>query len=521
VDYEQLVAGTVIAERYVLECEIGRGAMGTVWRAEHVSLQEPVAIKLINTSLLELGDARSRFMREARAAARLRSTHVVQILDHGVDQDIPFIVMELLRGESLGTRLQRRGALSIRECTRVVEQVGRALTLAHEHGIVHRDLKPDNIFLSKEGEHEVVKVLDFGIAKDTRPSLTATLETQEGAILGTPYYLSPEQAQGSLSVDHRSDLWALSVIAFECITGRRAFESNHVGDLIVRICSRPIPKPSSVTTVPDGFDEWFLKGVERDPDARFQSCAELVNGLTRVSSTHLALERRDESQPLSVGNAETLREDSDRTPKIDDERERSDRAESNDRLESNNRAKSDSTSKPDSADSDTGMQTSAVTGATPMHKPPIRILVAVAVAGLGAALVFATAQQEPKSEATSAEPGSSPVNSVTLPQPRTALETDPALTISPQTPASNEQLAAAPGSSKPEGAPSLPLPSGSSPTKPASPSTTSKLLTQPASKTAVQKSLALQTSTSEPQPPPTPPAPEPSTTGKPRVDFGF
>ncbi len=280
----ELAAGTVIAERFQLEEQIGHGAMGTVWRAQHLSLNVPVAVKAIKGALVESAEAKARFMREARAAAALRSTHVVQILDHGVHEDMPYIVMEFLEGETLSQRLQRAQTLTFDATLSVIKQVARALSLAHRRGIVHRDLKPDNIFLAKEGDHEVVKVLDFGIAKDQGASLTATLETQEGAILGTPYYLSPEQAQGSLDVDHRADLWALGVIAFECLTGRRPFESNHVGDLIVRIVSRPIPTPSSVAFVPAGFDHWFERAVARDRDARFQSSTQLSDALAGLES---------------------------------------------------------------------------------------------------------------------------------------------------------------------------------------------------------------------------------------------
>lgn len=304
----ELSEGTVIADRYRLEKRVGQGAMGTVWRAEHLSLRVPVAVKAIRSELAESSDSQSRFMREARAAAALRSTHVVQILDHGFHDAVPFIVMEFLEGESLAERIARHDGLSLEATRSIVTQVSRALGLAHQRGIIHRDLKPDNIFMANEGPHEVVKVLDFGIAKDQGASLAATVETQEGTILGTPYYLSPEQAQGSLEVDHRADLWALGVIAFECLTGRRPFESHHVGDLIVRIVSRPIPKPSSVGSVPEGFDDWFGRAVARDKDARFQSSAELASALSALSGAADTLRASSippPSIPPSSGQSQT------------------------------------------------------------------------------------------------------------------------------------------------------------------------------------------------------------------------
>src|SRR5262245_38643981 len=155
-------AGTVIAGRYRLVAPLSRGGMGSVWRAEHLSLGSPIAIKLIDASLVEHTEARARFEREARAAAALRSPHVVQILDHGVDHGLPFIAMELLEGESLAARLYRLRVLPASHTVRIVQDVARAIRKAHEAGVIHRDLKPDNIFLEKNDDLEIAKVLDFG-----------------------------------------------------------------------------------------------------------------------------------------------------------------------------------------------------------------------------------------------------------------------------------------------------------------------------------------------------------------------
>jgi len=156
--------GTVIAGKYRLERPLARGGMGAVWVARHLQLDEQVAVKFMDISLPSAADARVRFEREAKSAARIRSPHVVQILDHGVDGEIPYIVMELLEGEHLGTRLKREGRLSLAAAAAITEQVTKALHRAHKAGIIHRDLKPANVFLARvDDDDEIVKILDFGI----------------------------------------------------------------------------------------------------------------------------------------------------------------------------------------------------------------------------------------------------------------------------------------------------------------------------------------------------------------------
>ena len=272
-------AGDVLAEKYRLVQELGRGGMGAVWRAEHLVLRSPVAVKLVLSRVADSEPLRARFLREAQAAAALRSPHVVQILDFGVHDDTPFMVMELLEGESLRERLRRVGVLSAPETARIVAHVARALGRAQEAGIVHRDLKPDNVFLVHNADEDVAKVLDFGIAKAVSEGEGVGAATQTGAVLGTPHYMSPEQARGTRAVDHRSDLWALGVISFECLTGRRPFDSAVLGDLLVKICTDPVPVPSSLAPVPAGFDAWFQRALERDPERRFGSAQEMADAL--------------------------------------------------------------------------------------------------------------------------------------------------------------------------------------------------------------------------------------------------
>jgi hypothetical protein len=272
----------VVAQRFRLNRLLGKGGMGSVWHATHLGLDVPCAVKFIEGEGAQLAEVQSRFEREAKAAAQLRSPHVVQILDHGVCDGTPYIAMELLDGEDLGKRLARCGRLPPRELLAIVTQVCRALTKAHGVGIVHRDLKPDNIFIVHDDDREIAKVLDFGIAKATGASATGS-STRTGAMLGTPYYMSPEQAQGIKAVDARSDLWSLAVIVFEALTGRRPFESEALGDLLMKIIVAPLPFPSQVAhDLPPGLDGWWAKASQRDPAQRYQSAKDLCDALAAV-----------------------------------------------------------------------------------------------------------------------------------------------------------------------------------------------------------------------------------------------
>ena len=269
--------GDVVAGKYRLVRELGSGSQGRVWEALHLQMDTPLAMKVLDPNLASRPDYVSRFKREASAAAALRSAHVVQIFDFGLWQDVPYIAMELLEGEDLGTRLDRVRRMPPAEVAGVVTQVARALVRAHKRGIIHRDMKPDNIYLcdGEEGEAEIVKILDFGVAKAVDGISLA--RTGTGVVLGTPYYMSPEQAQGEKRVDHRTDLWALGVITFEAMVGRRPFEATNLGDLLVKICAQDPPTPSSVYAgVPDGFDNWFLRACARNPEERFSSAKEMA-----------------------------------------------------------------------------------------------------------------------------------------------------------------------------------------------------------------------------------------------------
>lgn len=281
----------LVAGKYQLVRLIGRGGMGSVWEARHVSLGTPSAIKFIEAEYADSQEARSRFDKEAKAAATIQSKHAIQIYDHGVTDDgKPYIVMELLQGEPLDKVIER-GPLSLQDTAKILQQVSRGLARAHERGIIHRDLKPENIFLVKtpDDDEPIAKVLDFGIAKMSNgPGGTSgglTSSTKTGAVLGTPFYMSPEQARGLRNVDHRADIWSLGVIAFKCITGKLPFDGESVGDLLVKICTAPVPVPSQVAMslgvpgIPPNFDAWFMRALEREPERRFATVTELSDGL--------------------------------------------------------------------------------------------------------------------------------------------------------------------------------------------------------------------------------------------------
>jgi serine/threonine-protein kinase len=279
----QLEANVIVDQRFRLDRQLGRGGMGTVWYAWDLSLDKACAIKFIEGEYAGMLEAQARFKREAQAAAKLNSPHVVTIYQHNIWEGMPYIAMELLVGEDLGKRLTRVGRISPQECLEIMGQVARGLSRAHEAGIVHRDLKPDNIFLVRDDDdRDLVKILDFGIAKSASNALEGS-NTKTGAMLGTPYYMSPEQAQGIKAVDHRSDLWSLGVIVFQIMTGKLPFESEALGDLLVKIIVTPPPMPSHfVQDLPPAFDEWWRKASQRDPSIRFQTAKELVTELRAV-----------------------------------------------------------------------------------------------------------------------------------------------------------------------------------------------------------------------------------------------
>jgi serine/threonine-protein kinase len=271
--------GDIIANRFRLVRELGSGGMGTVWLAHHLTLEVACAVKFIVGEGANDASYRARFHVEARTIAQLRSPNVVRVLDHGVGDDLaPYIAMELLEGEDLGARLRRVGRLDAQTTCQIVSHVARGLFKAHAAGIVHRDLKPENIFLAQEGEEEVVKLLDFGIAK-----WTAFPGPQNEGLIGTPEYMSPEQARGSVDADCRSDLWSLAVVTYHCLTGQLPFSGASIPDLLAHVAFGPAPMPSDVAPyLPSNFDRWWCRATARSIEERFQSVSELADALVEA-----------------------------------------------------------------------------------------------------------------------------------------------------------------------------------------------------------------------------------------------
>ena len=271
-----LTLGQIYADKYRIVRLLGEGAMGAVYEAENTRIRRRVAIKILHPQIAQKADTLRRFEREAQAAGRIGSQHIVEVLDLGELADgSRFMVLEYLDGTTLDQRIRSRGRLTPEEATPIVAQLLEGLGAAHKAEIIHRDLKPANIYLCpKPGGVDFVKILDFGVSKfnvlNDEMSMTST-----GAVLGTPYYMSPEQAKGSRAVDPRSDLYAVGVILYECITGQVPFSAETFNELIFRIVlESPPPVESFVPSLDPAFTAIIHKAMAREAGDRFQTAEE-------------------------------------------------------------------------------------------------------------------------------------------------------------------------------------------------------------------------------------------------------
>jgi serine/threonine protein kinase len=268
--------GEVVADKYAIECLLGRGGMGAVFEAVHVLSGKRVAVKWMLPGVRQARMA-DRFMHEARATARIDHPNVVDIYDVGTKGDSAFLVMELLHGESLARRLEC-ASLTPTEAVALLMPALRGVAAAHARGVIHRDLKPENIFLctGPDGEWRDCKVLDFGISKVEPDQQRDIAMTHSGIVMGTPYYMSPEQIRGLNQVDERGDVYALGVILYEMLTGAHPFDANTYNALIVKIATS---EPTSIETLKPGIDRGLvavvMKAIAREREERFQSVAEL------------------------------------------------------------------------------------------------------------------------------------------------------------------------------------------------------------------------------------------------------
>jgi len=284
-----LSEGSLIGGRYRLEHHLGEGGMGTVWSAMHTVTRRSVAMKFLKDSVRHRAELRQRFLREASAASALKHPNVVEILDvFDFADSSPVMVMELLRGETLGNKLARDERLSMEETAALMLPVVSAVGAAHALGIVHRDLKPENLFLEEGGERASVKVLDFGIAKLTAEryldrGLSALL-TDTGSMLGTPCYMAPEQASGESVADHRADVWSIGVILYECLSGTRPIEGENLAQVVSRLMSAGIiPLDRLAPQLPHDVTAMVMQMLSRDPSRRPGSLHEVSSVLGRYA----------------------------------------------------------------------------------------------------------------------------------------------------------------------------------------------------------------------------------------------
>jgi serine/threonine protein kinase len=262
---------------YTLEGEIGRGGMGVVYRARDERLQRRVAIKVLPPELAFQSDIRERFTREAQTAARLSHPHIVPIHTVGEGQGLVYFVMGYVDGESVGGRIKRRGKLPIEEARRIMKETADALSAAHSLGVIHRDIKPDNILL--EGTRGRVMVTDFGIAKALSQASGATL-TGAGVAIGTPSFMSPEQAAGEKEIDGRSDLYSLGIVAYQMLTGELPFYAPTVAGILMKQITEPAPDLR--TRRPDAPEDLALavsRCLEKDPENRWPTADSLRRSL--------------------------------------------------------------------------------------------------------------------------------------------------------------------------------------------------------------------------------------------------
>ncbi|MBW2529307.1 MAG: serine/threonine protein kinase [Deltaproteobacteria bacterium] len=303
--------GTLVGRKYMVLRRIGKGGMGAVFEAEHEATGRRVALKVLSKSLLTEDDSFSdvseslradyeetvlRFEREARVAARIESEHVVQILDAGREaiSGRPYLVMELLRGDNVSQAFKRHGALRPDTALRIAAQACEGLMAAHQAGVVHRDIKMGNLLLAERGQGRlIVKVLDFGIARVRMEEFHKAHQdplTRTGSVLGSPQYMAPEQASGLKSLDHRADIWSLSVVLYRALSGKTPFDEATLGALILALHTKtPTPLQDVAPWVSPRIAAIVHRGLQRDPNERFATAGEMLSALLELLPDGTAL----------------------------------------------------------------------------------------------------------------------------------------------------------------------------------------------------------------------------------------
>lgn len=286
--HEDLV-GTTLLDRYAVTRQIGQGGMGAVYEATHTLIGKRVAVKVLLDKYARKGQVVARLEQEARLASSIGHEHIIDITDFGTTLDgRTFVVMEFLDGESLSELLGREGPLPEARILRIATQIASALGAAHAKGIIHRDVKPENVFVLRRNDRDFIKVVDFGISKSMRTSDTGEDEsprlTQTGMVLGTPLYMSPEQARGHDELDHRIDIYALGVIMYELATGHVPFSGSNYLAIISQVLNQPPPSPRAERPdLSEEFEAIILKSLAKDRDDRYASSAELLADLSALA----------------------------------------------------------------------------------------------------------------------------------------------------------------------------------------------------------------------------------------------
>jgi serine/threonine-protein kinase len=305
------LVGTVLAERYAIVRRIGEGGMGAVYEARHAIIGKRVAVKVLLEKFLENQELIARLLQEARLASSIGHENIVDVTDYGTTSDgRAFVVMEFLDGEALAQLVMRDAPLPVERSLGIVRQVCSALSAAHAKGIVHRDVKPENIYLVRRGDVDFVKVVDFGVSKavhsrEEGPDLQRL--TRTGAVLGTPLYMSPEQARGGDDVDHRADIWSAGLMLYECLTGEVPFRANNYLGVISQVLTQETVPPSQLRPelgIPAAVDRVVMRALEKDRDKRYQQMAEFEHDLERLlaGDSTVALREAAESTQAPAGH---------------------------------------------------------------------------------------------------------------------------------------------------------------------------------------------------------------------------
>jgi len=294
-----LQPGTIIEDKYRINRMLGKGGMGAVYEGENVRIHRRVAIKILHSEVSDRADVVQRFEREAQAAGRIGSAHIVEVLDLGsLFTGERFMVMEYLDGESLGARIKKRERLTPQEIAPILHAMLEGLASAHEAHIIHRDLKPDNIYLvNAKNQPDFVKILDFGVSKFTAAEQGDLGKTSTGMIMGTPYYMSPEQVRAE-TLDARSDLYSVGVMLYFAVTGRLPFKATKFTELAIKITTMPADPPESIVQLDPQFAAIIHKAMQRDKQHRFQTAREFQGAIAQWMMTNSIVPTQQRLQSL-------------------------------------------------------------------------------------------------------------------------------------------------------------------------------------------------------------------------------